>query len=80
MCVCTQVVAGCSSFESGWCSPKCHRACDGATRAVDAPTLAGDAEDDAPPVFTEGAQKLLGAAAVALAIISLKFFAWDIAA
>ena len=73
------MVAGCSSFESGWCSPKCHRACDGAIRAVDAPTLAVDEDDCTSPVFSE-AQKVLGAAAVALAIISLKFFVWDVTA
>ena len=74
-----QVVASCSSFEAGWCSPKCHRACDGAIRAVDAPMLAADEDDGAPLVFSE-AQKVLRAAAVALAIISLKFFVWDVTA
>ena len=79
LCACMQVVAGCSSFESGWCSPKCHRACDGAIRAVDAPTLAVDEDDCTSSVFSE-AQKVLGAAAVALAIISLKFFVWGVTA
>ena len=79
LCACMQVVAGCSSFEAGWCSPKCHRACDGAIRAVDAPTLADDEDDGASPVFNK-AQKVLGAAAVALAIIALKFCVWGVAA
>ena len=56
---------------------KCDRACDGAIRAVDAPTLAADEDDSTSPVFSE-AQKVLGAAAVALAIISLKFCVWDV--
>ena len=41
--------------------------------------LAEDEDDGASPVFTK-AQKVLGAAAVALAIISLKFFVWGVAA
>jgi len=74
------VVAGCSSFESGWCDPKCHRACDGAVRAVDLPTLAADEDDGALPLFTEAYVHALAAAAVALAVISFKFLVWDVAA
>ena len=41
--------------------------------------LAADEDDSTSPVFSE-AQKVLGVAAVALAIISLKFFVWDVTA
>ena len=75
------MVAGCSSFESGWCNPKCQRACDGAVRAADLPTLAADEDDGAPPLFTEAQVQALAAAAVALALIAFKFYlVWDVAA
>lgn len=68
-----RVVAGCSSFGAGWCSPAHHSACDGAKRAVDAPTPAGEEDGGVSSRRLSEAQTVLGAAALALAVIAAKF-------
>jgi hypothetical protein len=62
-----KVVAGCSTFEQGWCSARCRG--DGALRAVDAPARDGEEDEEGDGLRPDG-RMLLPARATALTFVA----------